>query len=311
MTRAMILAAGLGTRLRPLTDFRAKPALPVRGVPVIAMLLEFLARHGIREVVINLHHLPDTIRDAVAKWTPRGTQVVFSEEDRPLGTGGGIRKARSFLMESDHCVVLAGDMLLDFDLSDVISRHTAKQDLATLVLLQDSRVDRFGSIGISKGGAVRRIASSLDLTGEVAAGLFTGVRVFSREAFETFPERDDFEDVRDWMLPELEAGNERIRGELLPASGCVWEPVGTPDEYLRANFTPPKLSYLDLDAHAQRAGVRVDNDNILCTGAEIEEGARLDHCVVFEGEHVPAQVRASHAVFVAGRVHELQEPDPA
>jgi NDP-sugar pyrophosphorylase family protein len=307
----MILAAGLGTRLRPLTDYRAKPALPVRGVPVIATLLEFLAHHGIHEVIINLHHLPQTIRDAVAAWTPEGTHVVFSEEDRPLGTGGGIRQARSFLMESDHSVVLAGDMLLDFDLSDVISRHTAKQDLATLVLLEDSRVERFGSIGISKGGAVRRIASSLDLGGEAAAGLFTGVRVFSREALEAFPERDDFEDVRDWMLPELEADNERIRGELLGAPGCMWEPVGTPDEYLRVNFAPPPLSYLDLDARARNAGVQFDGDNVLCRGAKIENGARLDHCVVFEDEHVPARVRASHSAFVAGRVHELQEPHPA
>ncbi len=135
--------------------------------------------------------------------------------------------------------MLAGDMLLDFDLSDVISRHTARQDLATLVLLEDSRADRFGSIGIGKGGAVRRIASSLDLGGETAAGLFTGVRVFSREALERFPEVNVFEDVRDWMLPELTEGNDRIRGEIYSGATCTWEPVGTLDEYLHANMEAP------------------------------------------------------------------------
>jgi NDP-sugar pyrophosphorylase family protein len=96
VTRAMILAAGLGTRLRPLTEACAKPALPVCGVPVIAYLLDFLKHHGVTEVIINLHYLPETVRAAVANFGPGGIQVSFSEEAEPLGTGGGIRKARAF-----------------------------------------------------------------------------------------------------------------------------------------------------------------------------------------------------------------------
>ncbi len=311
MTRAMILAAGLGTRLRPLTESCAKPALPVRGVPVIATLLELLVHHGIREIVINLHHRPETIRDAIERWAPSDCEIVYSEESQPLGTGGGMRQARSFLMESDHCVVLAGDMLLDLDLSDVISRHTERQDLATLVLLEDSRVDRFGSIGISKGGAVRRIASSLDLGDEVASGLFTGVRVFSREALESFPDREVFEDVRDWMQPTLEAGSGAIHGELFSHANCTWDPVGTPAEYLHANRTPPRLSYLDLDAHARAKGVRFEGDNVLGIGCEIEAGAKLERCIVFDGERVPAETSARDAAFAGGRAHPLLEPEPA
>jgi NDP-sugar pyrophosphorylase family protein len=120
----MILAAGLGTRLRPLTDLCAKPALPVRGIPVIASLLELLNSHRVTEVIVNLHHRPETVRQAVEAFKPSGMEVVYSNEARPLGTGGGIRQAREFLMESDLCLVMAGDMLLDLDLDGVISRQT-------------------------------------------------------------------------------------------------------------------------------------------------------------------------------------------
>ena len=303
----MILAAGLGTRLRPLTEVCAKPALPVRGVPVIATLLEFLAHHDIREVVINLHYLPETVRSAVERWCPPDVDVHYSEESEPLGTGGGIRQARSFLMESETSVVLAGDMLLDFDLTGVISRHIEREDLATLVVLEDSRVDRFGSIGVGKGGAVRRIASSLDLGGESAAGLFTGVRVFSREALEAFPEERVFEDLRDFALPALERGSERIRAELYSGAECTWEPVGTTAEYLHANMHTPRLSYLDLDDRARRGGVRFEGDNILGRDSAVAAGARLERCIVFEGEHVDSGCVARDAALAGGRVHTLVE----
>jgi len=115
----MILAAGLGKRLRPLTDYCAKPALPIRGRPVISLLLDFLAHHEIREVMINLHYLPETIRAAVESDRPEDMEIIWSDETSPLGTGGGIRKAATFLAEADDCLVLAGDMLLDLDLEPV------------------------------------------------------------------------------------------------------------------------------------------------------------------------------------------------
>ena len=142
MTRAMILAAGLGTRLRPLTDLCAKPALPVRGIPVIALLLELLKRHGVSQVIVNLHHRPESVRDAVNAFKPSGIEVVYSDESEPLGTGGGIRQARDFLLQSDPCLVLAGDMLLDLDLGDVISRHQNREDLATQTWFRPSSFAR-------------------------------------------------------------------------------------------------------------------------------------------------------------------------
>ena len=307
MTRAMILAAGLGTRLRPLTEVCAKPALPVCGVPVIAYLLDFLKHHGVTEVIINLHYLPETVRAAVANFGPSGIQVSFIEEAEPLGTGGGIRKARAFLEKSDPFVVLAGDMLLDLDLNALISRHQEHGDLATLVLREDSRVDQFGSIGIAKGGAVRRIANRFDLGHEHDKGLFTGVRVFSPEVFEAIPDREVFEDLSDWLTPMLEAGDQRIRGELYSEAACTWEPVGTPSEYLRANFEPPPLSFIDQAEYCARHGVQIVDNVILGPRARVASGAQLDHCIVFEDEVVPADARARNSAFADGQAVALKD----
>jgi NDP-sugar pyrophosphorylase family protein len=305
----MILAAGLGTRLRPLTDLCAKPALPVRGIPVIASLLELLNSHRVTEVIINLHHKPETVRQAVEAFKPSGMEVVYSNEARPLGTGGGIRQAREFLMESDLCLVMAGDMLLDLDLDGVISRHQQRGDLATLVLREDSRVDRFGSIGIAKGGAVRRIAESLNLGHEDAAGVFTGVRVFSRQALESLPERESFEDLRDWLVPALESGTLGVTGDLLAPDRCSWQPVGTPAEYLQANFQSPDLTYFDYDAKARERGVELHDDLVIGADAHVGAGAQLSRCVIWDGESVPADTKATDGVFAQGRFISCGEPE--
>src|SRR5690606_29442941 len=99
--RAMILAAGLGTRMRPLSALRPKPALPVRGLPLVAWPLAALARAGVREAIVNLHHLAGTMRAAAEAWAPPGLRLAFSEEPALLGTGGGLRRAVAFLRESD------------------------------------------------------------------------------------------------------------------------------------------------------------------------------------------------------------------
>ena len=138
----MILAAGLGTRMRPLSALRPKPVLPVRGIPLLAWPLAWLARQGVREVIVNLHHLPDATRAAAERWVPPGLAVHFSEEPTLLGTGGGIRRAASFLRESDPSLVLAGDALFDFALAPLAARHRARRDAVTLILREDARAER-------------------------------------------------------------------------------------------------------------------------------------------------------------------------
>ena len=301
----MILAAGRGTRMQPLSLLRAKPAMPVRGIPVIAHLLALLEHCGASEVIVNLFHLPDTVRAAVEQHKPPGLAVRFSPEPELLGTGGGIKAAADFLRQSDPCLVLAGDMLLNTDLAQLAARHRERGDRCTLLLVRDPRHQSFGSIGVDAEGCVRRIGNRFDLGGERAAGLFVGVRVLAPRSFETLPPTDRFEDLSDWFAPLLATGARDIRGEVLEAEQCSWEPVGTPAEYLRVNLSPPQLPFMDRIRSAEET--RVEGSLVVGARARIDEGAQLERTVIWDGERVPGELRASDGVFAGGRFHDCRQ----
>jgi NDP-sugar pyrophosphorylase family protein len=303
--RAMILAAGRGTRMAPLSSLRAKPILPVRGIPLVAYPLAWLARHGVDEVVLNLHHRPGETRAAAEAWTPRGMRLHFSEEPILLGTGGGIRRAAAFLGASDPSLVLAGDMLLDLDLAPLLARHRERRDAATLVLRADPRAERFGTIGIDHAGRVRRVARRFDAGGEVRAGVYVSVNLIAARAFERMPARDVFSHLDDWLVPRIAEGHDDVRAELLDASVCRWEPVGTPAEYLAANLRPPALSYFDADARARALGVRLEPDLVLGAGARLGADVVLRRAVVWDGEVVPDGLHATDGVFAGGCFHAV------
>lgn len=309
--RAMILAAGLGTRLRPFSDLRPKPAVPVRGLPLVAYPLALLARHGVSEVIINVHHRPERLIEAAERYTPPGLRVRFSHEETLLGTGGGIRRAAAFLRESDPCVILAGDMLLDLDLTALVHQHRAQGNAWTLLLRDDPRSTTFGTIGVDASGRIRRIARRFDLGGEQRAGLYVHVTVMAARAFETLPDREDFGHLDGWVAPLLEAGARDVRGTLLGPDACVWEPVGSPAEYLAANLAPPRLSYLDADARARAEGTRFEPGLVIGAAARIGAGVRLEDAVVWDGEEVPAGLAASRGVFAGGRFHPCPDPERA
>ncbi|HIF97796.1 MAG TPA: nucleotidyltransferase family protein [Myxococcales bacterium] len=311
--RAMILAAGLGTRMQPLSLLRAKPALPVLGRPVIAWLLELLAHHGVKETAINLHHLPRSIEDAVARSAPKDLAIRYSREAHPLGTGGGIARQRDFLAQSDPALVLAGDMLLDCDLTALIAEHRASGADCTLVLQARSPANRhFGTLGLNSRGRVRRIADRFDLGGEVESGVFVGLRIFSPRLFEQLPDLapgSAFEDLSDWMAPLLSAGKTDIRGRLLGPDKLMWQPVGTPGEYLAANLMPPRVSFLG-DARRVAPGTQIlgeSADLVLGAGARLGAGAKLRRCVVWEKEEVPENFQADRGVFGDGNFYACPE----
>ncbi len=312
----MVLAAGLGTRMRPLSELVAKPALPVLGRPVIAFLLELLAHHRFTEVMINLHYAPASIRAAVDAFAPAGLRIHYSHEATPLGTGGGIAKARAFLAESPTSLVMAGDMILDVDLGSLVRSHRESGAVCTLALLDDPDRSEMPTIGIDAGGRVRRIASRFELGGETRRGLFTSVRLFSPECFDLIPpelsgpDPQPFEDLSDWLAPALAAGHPGIRGILLSPERCTFRPVGTPAEYLDVNFDPPSLSFLPDERFAAPGTVTrsAPEHVVLGPGSHVDGAAELQRVVVFADEEVPAGVCATAGVFAGGRFYDCGTP---
>ena len=301
--RAMIVAAGLGTRARPLSLLRPKPALPVRGLPLVAYPLAELAAVGVTEVIINTHHFPGMLQAAAERHCPSGLRLAFSYEPSLLGTGGGIRRAASFLRESDPCLILGGDMLLDGDLAGLVRLHREREQAATLLLRDDPRGRSFGTIGVDARGQVRRVGRRFDLGGETQAGVYCWANVVSARAFEWLPDQEAFSHLDDWLVPAVAAGRKDICGVVQSMEDCVWEPVGTPGEYLAVNLAPPRLSYIEPDAIASRLGTRFAPRLVIGARARIGEGAVLERAVVWEDEVVPAGFRASDGVFAGGRFY--------
>jgi mannose-1-phosphate guanylyltransferase len=213
--RAMILAAGKGTRLRPLTDAVPKPLLDVAGRPMIAFALELVRAAGIREVVINLHHLGDQIRRALGNGEAYGVKITYSAEDPILDTGGGIAAARATLA-GDRFVVLNADTYIELRLNDVIAFHDRSGALATLVLRPDPEAARYGSIEIGTAGRVRRFLSTVAAGAAAREGsdpeplMYAGVMIFEPRIFTYLP--DGVYSITRDVFPRLLIAGEPVHG---------------------------------------------------------------------------------------------------
>ena len=170
MTHGMILAAGLGTRLGGLSAERPKPLMPVLGAPLVRWAGALLAAHGIRDVVVNLHHLGLRIREELGDGSSLGLHVRYSPEDSILGTGGGIRRALRLLGDGQF-VVVNGKILADLDLGDVLAYHRASGAAATLVVKPEPEARRWGAVDAPPdGGPIRALRGEGDF-------MWTGVQV--------------------------------------------------------------------------------------------------------------------------------------
>jgi NDP-sugar pyrophosphorylase family protein len=148
--RAMILAAGYGTRLWPLTIDRAKPAIPFLGRPLVGYVAEYLARYGCREIAVNLHHRPESVRDSLGDGSRFGVRLTYVEEPEILGTSGALDNARDFFMEDaeDTFVVVNGKIATDIDLGRAIETHRRTRALATLVLRPNPEREKYSTVEI-------------------------------------------------------------------------------------------------------------------------------------------------------------------
>lgn len=241
--KAMILAAGLGTRLRPLTNNLPKPLLPLANRPLIQYNLLLLKKYGITEVIINLHYHGDKLKKALGDGSSMGMQVSYSEESEILGTGGGVKKVSAFFADRSF-ILINGDILVDVNLDKVVEYHLRKKATATMVLREDPEVDQWGSIEVDSQGRIRRILQRGEWTGErLAKYMFTGVHVLEPRIFSYIP-GGRFYSIIDSYIEMLKKG-ERIFGYIMTG---YWLDLGTPERYRKAQIDLERgaqnLSYL-------------------------------------------------------------------
>lgn len=195
--RAMILAAGLGTRLRPFTDHSPKALYPVEGKTLLDHSLDHLKMAGIKEVIINVHHFADQIRDFLAKRTVDGMNIVVSDEtDKLLETGGGLKKASWFFTGASSVVVRNVDVLSDLDLAAMAARHYQSNSLATLAVRRrnTSRYFLFTEAGLLCGWENRssgEIRQTRPCTNPEPLA-FSGIQILDPKLFALFPDEERF-----------------------------------------------------------------------------------------------------------------------
>lgn len=204
--KAMLLAAGLGTRLRPHTHIMPKPLIPVNGIPLILYNLALLKKYGIREVVINLHHLGGQIRDLLGNGKQLGLKIHYSLEPEILGTAGGIFHARRFLQNSPF-IVLNGDIIIDVNLKKLIKQHKKKKGVATLVVIPSLKSDRFGTLYVDRRSNIGSILEKPTIKKKWIKTFFAGVHLLDHRFFQYPKKKKKSCIVRDYYIPLLKKGN--------------------------------------------------------------------------------------------------------
>lgn len=302
--KAMILAAGYGERLWPLTADRTKPALLVLGKPLVGYVAEYLARFGITQIVVNLHHHPDSVRRALGNGETFGVNLEYVHEPIILGTSGALDNARE-LLEGGTFVVVNGKLITDIDLLAALAEHRRRDALATLVLKENSQRERFSVVEVSDG-LVTKFAGMPMADSREPPLMFTGIQIMEPRIFDYIP-RGMFSHSTVEVYPRAIAAGERIVGHV---TNDMWYELSTLQRYLDISLALLGKQGLDLYAGL---GTKIDpaagvHDSILWDNVTIEKNARIrravlgDHVCVAPGEEI------NDAVVVRAEMVEGKQP---
>lgn len=331
--RAMVLAAGLGTRLRPLTYEITKPMVPVLDRPVMAHILDLLERHGFEEVIANLHYFPDSIRAYFGEQGP----LSYRHEEELLGTAGGVRACAEFFGEEPF-LVISGDALTDIDLTALAARHREAGGIATLAVKKVSDTREYGVVLHDRAGRITGFQEKPQPEEALSDLGNCGIYVFDPAIFDYFPERpfadwaqDVFpallehdvpfhiHEIRDYWndvgsLAELRQGTfDALRGELrlqlagrevAPGVTLAGEDGATP---LPADAEVEGPVWIGRDVQIG-AGVRLTGPLVLGDGAHVGAGAQLRESILFPGTEVAPGAIVIGAI--AGHAGILQSMRP-
>lgn len=335
---AFLLAAGFGTRMRPLTEHRPKPLVPICGKPIADFSLALLEKHGFHSAVVNAHHLSEEIE----KWADKQRMTLHLLVEKPdiLGTGGGLRNARAHLDEA--FVIVNGDILSNVNLRDLLTsvEHLGPDAAGAMALRTQQPNESYGIVASDTGGCV---VDLVGLASAKAAGAvdrsthFTGIHALNREALERVPEGQAciVRSAYCEMVPNRQVAALHHHG--------LWVDVGNPANYLEANILALKGDYdcaLDplsgagwalsqgqetgaseqVEIHKSTRlmapfwlgkGVRIESDTeigpncIIGDHAIIRSGSRLRDCVVWDGAEVPRDTVLDHAVVHDGGILKI------
>ena len=331
--RAMVLAAGLGTRLRPITYEMPKPMVPVLNKPVMEHILRLLARHGFTETIANLHWFPDLIEGYFGDGSGQGASLTYSREEQLLGTSGGVRNAADFL--GDSFLVISGDALTDIDLRGMREFHESHDGIATLAMKRVVDTSQFGVAIVGSDGRIQGFQEKPDPSEALSDLANCGIYMFRKEIFDFFPEpgtstaagEGDPPGFADWAMdvfPRLLESDVPFYSHEIDA---YWNDIGNLEE-LREGNLDALTGAVAIDREGElvegfRSGermqgepdllgpvllgpgceigddVRIDGPTVIGEGARVGDGARLKEVIALPGAEIPARAVLIGAIAAA------------
>ena len=303
----MVMAAGLGTRLRPLTYEVPKPMVPVVNRPIMEHILELLPRHGFSAVIANLHWFPDTIRERFGDGSSLGIDLTYEYEDELLGTAGGVRNVASFFGD-EQFLVMAADALTDIDLAALRAAHDANEGIATLAVKRVANVSEFGVVIADSDGRIQGFQEKPDPAEALSDLANCMIYVLEPEVFDYFPDQPAVDFALD-VFPALLENDVPFHIHSIDA---YWNDVGSLPEYIQGN-----LDALEGAVDVEGRGMRLDLAGgeaametgypgvhglvLVGDGCDLDADARLDGPLVLgDGCAIGAGARVKQSVLLPG-----------
>ncbi len=311
--KAMILAAGFGTRLFPLTIDRTKPAIPFLGKPLVGYVAEYVARFGITDVVVNLHHQPQSVIDALGDGSNFGVNINYTvEQPVILGTAGALDFAREHL-EGDSFIIVNGKIITDIDIAAAIETHKRSGAIATLVLKENHKREKF-TVVETKDGFIERFgphatpvteAELRDIEHEIVTPLmFTGIHVLEPEILDLIPKGIYSDTVTDIYIPFIKSGG-KIAAHVADGE---WYELSTIPRYLDISLAMMGSGDVHFGRNCVMAGAASLKDSVIWDDVTIGDGATLYRTIIADGVTIePGEHFENVAIVRADMVRSCEE----
>jgi NDP-sugar pyrophosphorylase family protein len=308
--KAMILAAGFGTRLFPLTIDRTKPAIPFLGKPLVGYVAEYIARFGFKEVVVNLHHQPDSVIGALGDGSDFGVKIHYTlEEPDILGTAGALDNARH-LLENETFLIVNGKIITDIDISEAVETHKRTGALATMVLKENPRRERF-TVVETEGGLVTGFGGfpGPDNMTENAPLMFTGIHILEPAVFE-YIERGVYADIVQAFYRNAIPDGKKIAAHVARGN---WYELSTIPRYLDISLAMMNSGTVFMGDGCTVAGSALIGNSVLWDDVEIGEDVRLDRTIIADGVKIENGAVFENAAIVRAEMlsHTSRIPEKA
>ncbi len=296
--KAMILAAGFGTRLWPLTIERTKPAIPFLNRPLIAFTIDYLKQFGITEIIINLHHEPDSVREQIGDGSEYGVKIMYSVEDPIiLGTAGALDPVRH-LLKDETFFVINGKIITNLDVQAALKTHRQRKSIATLVMRPNPKREKFSQIIVDEQGNYQGFSGfpTPDPRPPPTPLMFTGIHILEPAILDYIPSGVEYDSIRQ-VYPQAMSEGKIVAAHVGEGD---WYELSTLARYLEISSEFMRRDKLEFTADesceiATSASVK---NSVLWRDVKISSGAKINQCIIADGVKIPANSDYERKVIV-------------